>query len=253
MSRTTRAVTTALVLAGVAVSTAGPALARPADATGPVITFRPIRYVVGTTLSSGSTTDAGLAMAFSWTQHDPDGFCQRTSRLSDTALGGDYPDIRPNATSYTADIGQTAAANSVVLDLATTDCAGNASSGAVFQTMTTQLVQQDAFTRSGGWQVRSCGCASGGSVISSTRSGATATYRFVGNAVALIGSVRSAGGRAEVRLDGAAPTVVDTRGARTDRVVLAQAHYPTQGSHTITVTALGAAPVVLDALAVSAN
>lgn len=79
--------------------------------------------------------------------------------------------------------------------------------------------------------------------------GATATYRFTGRRVRLIGPRFATGGRLEVTVDGEGE-VVSARG-RGERKVLFDSGRLPKGRHTVRVRTLGGGPVALDAVAPS--
>jgi hypothetical protein len=84
-----------------------------------------------------------------------------------------------------------------------------------------------------------------------TKSGATATYRFRGYSIALIGDHASNRGSLLISFDGKAPVTVNTSGATANRLVVFQKRFAAGGTHTIKMVAASAARVDLDALLVS--
>jgi hypothetical protein len=78
--------------------------------------------------------------------------------------------------------------------------------------------------------------------------GATATLRFTGRSVALIGRKLANGGRLRVTLDGKSRTL-RVRGRSGSRTVLWTSSRLKAGSHLLRLRTLGGGPVELDAVA----
>jgi len=99
-----------------------------------------------------------------------------------------------------------------------------------------------------GWTRTRRESAWGGSVITPRRAGASATLRFAGQSVALLGRELAKGGRLRVTLDGKA-RALNLRGRSDPRTVLWQSADLPEGRHVLRVRWLGGGPVQLDAVA----
>jgi hypothetical protein len=84
--------------------------------------------------------------------------------------------------------------------------------------------------------------------VRADEAGATATLRFTGRSVALIGRKLAKGGRLRVTLDGRSRTL-RVRGRSGPRTVLWTSSRLKPGSHLLRLRTLGAGPVELDAVA----
>jgi hypothetical protein len=102
----------------------------------------------------------------------------------------------------------------------------------------------------GDWRGVKRADAFGGRVLRPRRAGATASMRFRGGGVALIGRKLPKGGRLRVTIDGKS-TVVKTAGRSEPRAVLYTSGKLAVRSHTLRLRALGGGPVELDAVAPS--
>ena len=99
-----------------------------------------------------------------------------------------------------------------------------------------------------GWKRTRSGSAWGGTVIAAKRAGASATLRFEGRSVALVGRKLAKGGRLRVKLDGRSRKL-RLRGSSAPRRVLWQSPTLADGKHVLRIRALGGGPVQLDAVA----
>ena len=99
-----------------------------------------------------------------------------------------------------------------------------------------------------GWKRTRRGSAWGGTVIAAKRAGASATLRFEGRSVALVGRRLAKGGRLRVKLDGRSRKL-RLRGRSAPRTVLWQSPTLADGKHVLRIRALGGGPVQLDAVA----
>ena len=101
-----------------------------------------------------------------------------------------------------------------------------------------------------GWKRTRSGSAWGGTVVRAKRAGATATLRFDGRSVALIGRKLARGGRLRVTLDGRRRGL-RLRGRSAARSVLWTSARLDAGAHVLRLRTLGGGPVELDAVAPS--
>jgi hypothetical protein len=99
-----------------------------------------------------------------------------------------------------------------------------------------------------GWKRARSESAWGDTVITAKRVGATATLRFEGRSVALIGRKLVKGGRLRVSLDGKS-RALRLRGRSAPRTVLWQSQKRSAGMHVLRIRSLGGGPVQLDAVA----
>ena len=99
-----------------------------------------------------------------------------------------------------------------------------------------------------GWQRTKSTSAWGGSVIRAKNAGATATLRFSGRSVSLVGRKLRQGGRLRVTLDGKSRTL-KLRGRSRARSLLWNSPRLRPGSHVLRVRTLGGGSVELDAVA----
>jgi hypothetical protein len=101
---------------------------------------------------------------------------------------------------------------------------------------------------SSAWKRSRSATAWGGTVVRAEKAGATATLRFTGRSVALIGRKLAKGGRLRVTLDGKSRTL-RVRGRSGPRTVLWSSSRLKAGSHRLRLRTLGGGPVELDAVA----
>ena len=101
---------------------------------------------------------------------------------------------------------------------------------------------------SSGWKRSRSATAWGGTVVRPKHAGATATLRFTGRSISLIGRGLKSGGRVRVTLDGRSRTL-SLRGRSRARSVLWNSARLRSGSHVLRVRSLGGGPVELDAVA----
>jgi hypothetical protein len=99
-----------------------------------------------------------------------------------------------------------------------------------------------------GWKRTRRASAWGGTVIAARGTGASATLRFEGRSVALVGRRLAKGGRLRVRLDGRSRTL-RLRGRSAPRTILWQSPTLADARHVLRVRALGGGPIQLDAVA----
>jgi hypothetical protein len=99
-----------------------------------------------------------------------------------------------------------------------------------------------------GWKRTRSASAWGGTVVRADDAGASATLRFSGRSVSLIGRKLAKGGRLRVTLDGKQRTL-RLRGRSGPRSVLWTSSRLRSGSHLLRLRSLGGGPVELDAVA----
>ena len=210
-----------------------------ADTVGPAIKFfKSPLPVVGGVLSDSSGTPS-LQMKDGWAVNDADGICSaymnyygsgarvwnapQTGRTVTSLIGNTYTGTaRVGSYSYLQGYG--------------TDCLGNSSSS--YHYWTPALAQQGAASYSAGWTTSSGAVFSGGSVMYSTKVGATATYSFSGTPlISLVSNKASNRGKVSISVDGGtAKTVTLTASANSNRTVVYNSPYlTTNGSHLLTV------------------
>lgn len=99
-----------------------------------------------------------------------------------------------------------------------------------------------------GWKRSRSASAWGRTVVRATDAGATATLRFTGRSVSLVGRRLAKGGRLQLTLDGRSRTL-RLRGSSRPRTVLWTSSRLRSGSHVLRLRTLGGGPVELDAVA----
>jgi hypothetical protein len=99
-----------------------------------------------------------------------------------------------------------------------------------------------------GWTRVRSGRAWGRTVVRAAEEGATATFRFRGRGVSLIGRKLRQGGRIRVSVDGR-PAVLRLRGRSAPRSVLWTSRTLRDRSHVLRIRSLGGGPLELDAVA----
>ncbi|WP_210115812.1 beta-galactosidase [Acidipropionibacterium timonense] len=101
-----------------------------------------------------------------------------------------------------------------------------------------------AITYQGAWTKQTDASASDGTISTSSAKGASASYTFTGTSISYVSSTGTGYGKASVSIDGGAPVTVDghvdSDQNRPSQQVLHQFTGLSAGSHTITVTNLGA-------------
>ena len=122
------------------------------------------------------------------------------------------------------------------------DGAGNTSGwayGPYFKPLLTQQSGSGA-TYHGTWHTQSNSYASGGTLVYSTASGASATFRFAGYAVSWVAARGPTRGRAAVYVDGVYRKTVNLNSATYHaRQIVYAFHWAANGTHTITIVNLG--------------
>jgi hypothetical protein len=98
------------------------------------------------------------------------------------------------------------------------------------------------------WKRSRSASAWGHTVVRAEEAGATATLRFTGRSVALIGRKLTKGGRLRLTLDGKSRTL-RVRGRSGPRTLLWTSSRLKAGSHLLRLRTLGGGPVELDAVA----
>jgi lysophospholipase L1-like esterase len=119
--------------------------------------------------------------------------------------------------------------------------------------MSVSEIQETAATLTGTWATQSSSAYSGGTRIASSTAGATATFAVSGRACYLLTSTQEAGGQFTVTVDGAAAAPGTCFGIGQNdrnRVLIPLFRNLTDGAHTVVITAVGTAPVLIDSLLV---
>ncbi|MFN8631296.1 MAG: CSLREA domain-containing protein [Chloroflexota bacterium] len=118
---------------------------------------------------------------------------------------------------------------------------GTLSATATGPSIKAALVQQTASTLrwSGSWTTSRTASASGGSMRSSSRAGASVSYTFTGRNIALL-TTRAAGrGKARIYINGSLKATVDLGGATSYRYIAWQLRFSTSATRTIKVVVVG--------------
>jgi spore germination protein YaaH len=174
----------------------------------------------------------------------------------DISVGGAaFVAAAPGATSTNSLIVPLKPGLAYVFRVGAIDAAGNAAVPADSAPLTMAKTENSArsIRYSAGWRRVTSTSASGGSLSSATTKGSSATYRFTGKGIAIIGPFGPTRGSARVSIDGVAAGSLNayagTAGAR--RILYSKVLAP--GSHTLVITLAGPAShsrVDLDALVV---
>jgi hypothetical protein len=224
--RLARGLTAIAVGVGLLLGTSGPVPADP-DTTPPLVTLdRGILYQLGTVLTDASA-DPHYPGTISWTTSDPSGICSQTLTFSHQEPStGDWQYDQPalNPASRRARISFQVAAPTYEVALAVTDCAGNTAD--LFTNIYPTLVQQTAGKYKTGWSTSVCPCWSGGSVLRSSKKGASWSSEFYGS-IALISDRRPTRGTAKVYIDGLLSATVNLGAPRKNLVTVFQKRYTT--------------------------
>ena len=222
----------------VATTAAGPG---PASSPGASFRIDTVRPVVGaplvTVASGGSLRSATVPVAVTWTG-------------SDAASGIGHYELLESMNGSTWKIVANPAAPGVVRALTASstttyrfrvravDRAGNttlSAAGPAFRA--TRSEQTSTAVRwSGPWSTSTTSSASGGTVRSSTRSGASASFTFTGRSVGWVAYLASSMGRAYVYVDGRLAATVDLRSSATAwrRIAFAK-RWSASGTHVIRI------------------
>jgi hypothetical protein len=226
--------------------TAPPAYA--IDTTPPQVNLNGgLFFKVGSVLSD-STLTPSIPVNVTWGAFDDVGITSQSARYyTSPDYNYLYPNVSAAARQYTV---STMALEDGYLytNVYASDAAGN--QGYDSDSYYTNLVQQGEMTASAGWSTAACNCWSGGSVLKSTRAGASLQYQFTGNSVAVISDKATGRGNMQVYIDGRLLSTVSTAGATTNRVVVYQKRFSTSQTHTIKLVAATSARIDVDGLIV---
>jgi hypothetical protein len=156
--------------------------------------------------------------------------------------GGPYAVVaRPAPTATTANVRLTVG-RTYRFRVTPVDIAGNVGAAAEGPTMKATATQDkaSAVRYSTGWRRVTSSAASGGTVTWAKATGATATFRFTGISIAILGPIGPSRGSARVVIDGvAAGTFSEYATAGRSRQVVFARTLPTAGPHTIQIRVAG--------------
>jgi hypothetical protein len=120
------------------------------------------------------------------------------------------------------------------------DAAGNVSDFAPGPKIRPQVLQTQAAGLTGTWSNAADARASGGATVFATAPGASATLRFTGLAVGVVGQLGPGRGQATVLIDGKAVGTIDLRAAAlVERRVVFSRRWNVRGTHSIRVAVMG--------------
>ncbi len=206
------------------------------DTTAP-IESTPTQYV-----PYGGSIATTVPVTFRWGATDASGVNAYAVVLQ-TNGGSFVRQTLPTATT-TAMTWALTPGNTYRLGVAAHDTAGNWSGYVYGSTFGVGLWQENSAyaTFSAGWSPVAWTAASGGALKVTGTRGAAASFTFTGRNVSWIGSKAANRGQAYIYLDGVYKGVVDAYSATTiARSVLASYVWPTTGTHTLRVVAVGTA------------
>jgi hypothetical protein len=210
-----------------------------ADTVGPAIKyFKAEIPVVGGVLSDSSASPT-VPIKYGWSVNDGDGVCRAFTELTPNAMNKDViwnyfggkPDVSVSSThTYNTRVG---GGDRFVTNA--TDCLGNVTESVSL--VACLLYQQvgDAASYSAGWSTATGAMWSGGSVMKSTKVGATVTYTFRGTLISLISDKAADRGNASLSVDGGIATVINLQGSTLNRVIASKSAYQNGDIHQLTV------------------
>ena len=211
----------------------------PVDSTPPNVSPLPDAILrKATTINSGK-----VPALVRWAATDASGICSYA--LQSTLNGGSPTGIAlPSAMSTTHAVNLASSANVHVYEAQATDCVGNASAfkpGPSVRLTAFQDVNA-GITYTAAWARGNAPLAFGGSIHSTSKKGASATFKFTGRQVAYVATRAANRGIAHVYLDGKLVANVDLHSATAmhRRIVFAHA-WATDGAHTIKIVCAGTA------------
>jgi hypothetical protein len=188
----------------------------------------------------GTSTSQRLLIKISWTGSDS-GAGIANYDVARSYDGAAYQTIA-SATTATALNWTMTPGHSYRFRVRARDKAGNVGSWMYASTWYSSLVQESSstVTYTGTWATTSDSQASGGSIKSSSGTGATATMAFSGRAVSWVTTLRPTNGAAQVFIDGVLAATTDTVGSTTTpRQIVFSKAWSSYGSHTIRIVVVG--------------
>jgi alpha-tubulin suppressor-like RCC1 family protein len=205
--------------------------------------FGPVVTDIENSLSTTDPiTNAGqIAVTTSWTGVDP--YATITSYAAQVQVnGGDWTDVtlaNPSDTSVTIIL---TAGGRYNFQLSVTDSRGLRSDWIPGTSFTLTTAQENDVFYTGAWVAQPLAGAWGGSVRSSTDSGASALFRWHGRSIALVGTVGPEYGSADVYVDGAYVSTIDaSAGSTLTRQTLFRSSQLDSKKHTLQIVNLGSA------------
>ena len=207
---------------------------------------------VATLRAGAALTGTAVPVSVAWTTGDGSGLGVATY---DHRVSTDGGSTWSDATSSPASPFTTTAATTGTLtfEVNAVDYGAHEGSWGLSNPTTVRLVQQTLATYAGTWSLTSASKYSGGSVMVTTRAGASASWKTSARSFALVASKGPGMGKVQVLVDGRLAATVDLlRSTAQPKSVVWAKSFAGVGTHTIKVVALGTAGrprVEIDALA----
>lgn len=207
------------------------------DSTAPAVAGPVSRFAVPATLGSGTAV-----VRTSWSASDPCTIATQVLRRSTNGGGWVTQAVEgPASRSVSSSLSLDATYRHA---LRATDGAGNTSPWAYGLAVRPVLTEQANYgvTLSGAWRTTASRSVSGGSLVSSSSAGASATFAFTGAGVGWVAYRGPDRGAAAVYVDGTYRTTIDLHSSNAQpRRVVFSAGWPAIGSHAIRIVNVGTA------------
>ena len=214
---------------------AGPASATPSDLDAPQVNIDNIHFVPGSTLSN-STTSPSTSLKFAWQQYDDSNVCNDAVTVSEYVNGSYYVVASSNGSVRTTMTFAGVLNHDYSIEVQATDCSANRNTSDDYNYSGAYIDQEAKVTFSAGWTSGRCACFSGGQSFYSAKPGASASYQYTGNSVALITEKASNRGTAKVYLDGVFKQNINLRSAHPiSRFVSFTSYVPGYKKHTMKI------------------
>ena len=210
------------------------------DTTGPIA--NPPSAAIPVRSTAGTTGPGDVPVKIAW--NGADATSGVASYLLEASLdGAPYaPQTLPSPAGTTV-VMTLSTSHTYRFRVTATDRAGNVGLPAEGAPVSIAIVQESASAvrYSAGWRKVSSSNALGGTLKYSTLSGSTATFRFTGSAISLVGPLGPTRGVAKVLIDGVAAGAFNeyAKVGRSRQVVYSRTVAP--GAHTITIKLVGTA------------
>jgi hypothetical protein len=213
-------------------------------------TTKPTMGAVNVAVSSGYHVNSTVPVSVKWTASSTSGVARYVIWTSTN--GGQWVDTTARMTSANATsvvLGLTPG-NSYRFGVAAFDAAGNRSDYAYSATVSPKVFDDNNVTTTG-FSRYNWSSAYGSSALTTNTAGATATFQVTGRGVALVAPKFSTGGQMNMYVDGQFAQTISLQNATLDPMSTVGGWFWTSnGTHTITLKAVGNGRVDIDAIAV---